>query len=194
MNGRMRADERKDAVIAAASREFATSGFAGTSTAAIARRAGVSQPYLFQLFGTKQELVLAVVRDCFGRTTRHFEAAARVARSAGLEGTGILDHMGQAYFKLLQADRDVLRVQLHAYAACGDPEVRAVVREEYVALWQTVARISGSDPTALISWFASGMLINVIASVGEAGTLEEFIAMLAGGDGSAVAGAGGATQ
>jgi AcrR family transcriptional regulator len=181
MKTRLTADERRDEVIAAAAIEFAAGGFAGTSTGAIAKRAGVSQPYLFQLFGTKQELVLAAVRDCFVRTTRRFEEAARSARAAGLDGTGVLKQVGDEYVKLLLADRDLLRVQLHAYAACGDPEIRAVVRAEWITLWQTVARLSGSEPAALYQWFANGMLINVIASIGEAGTLDEFNAMLYGG-------------
>ncbi|HEX5148189.1 MAG TPA: TetR/AcrR family transcriptional regulator [Candidatus Limnocylindrales bacterium] len=190
MNTRLSADERRDEVIAAAALEFAVGGFAGTSTGAIARRAGVSQPYLFQLFGTKQELVLAVVRNCFSRTARRFEEAARAARAAGLDSSGVLERMGRAYFELLLADRDLLRVQLHAYAACGEPEVRAVVRKEWLTLWQTVARISGVAPSELYPWFANGMLINVIASIGEAGTLEEFNTLLHGSDGPGDSAAG----
>ena len=44
---RMPAEERREGVIVAAATEFAAGGYAGTSTAAIARRVGVSQPYLF---------------------------------------------------------------------------------------------------------------------------------------------------
>ena len=51
---RLTAEERRDEIVAAASIEFAATGYAGTSTEVIARRAGVSQPYLFQLSGTKK--------------------------------------------------------------------------------------------------------------------------------------------
>src|SRR6266704_3249410 len=68
--------ERRDAIMAAATEEFATGGLVGASTEAIARRDGVSQPYVFQLFGTKKDLFLAVVRSCFARTRLAFEAAA----------------------------------------------------------------------------------------------------------------------
>ena len=147
MNTRLTADERRDEVIAAATVEFAEGGYAGTSTNAIARRAGVSQPYLFQLFRTKQDLFLAAVRACFDRTGRTFEDAGRAAQAAGLDTTGILEQMGHAYMRMLLADRDSLRLQLHAYAACNDPDVRAVVRDEFFALWHRVARLSGADPT-----------------------------------------------
>ncbi len=181
MNTRLTADERRDEVIAAASVEFAVGGYAGTSTNAIARRAGVSQPYLFQLFRTKHEIFLAVVRQCFDRTGRVFEESGRAARAAGLDTDGILMRMGEAYVKMLLADRNSLRLQLHAYAACSDPEVRAVVRDEFFALWHRVARLSGADVYGLHAWFAQGMLINVIASVGDARTVEEFNATLLGG-------------
>ena len=181
MNARLKADERRDEVIAAAAIEFAAGGLAGTSTESIARRAGVSQPYLFQLFGTKKDLFLAAVRDCFRRTGSRFEEAARDARSDGLDTAATLDRMGGAYHRMLLADRNLLRLQLHAYAACGDPEVRDAVREEYVGLWHAVARMSGADQLDLTPWFAHGMLMNVIASIGEVRTLEEFNDLVCGG-------------
>jgi AcrR family transcriptional regulator len=181
MKTRLTAEERRDAVIAAAAIEFAAGGYAGTSTNAIAARAGVSQPYLFQLFRTKQDLFLAAVRACFDHAGRTFEEAGRAAQAAGLDTKGILEQMGHAYVRMLLADRNYLRLQLHAYAACADPDVRAVVRDEFFALWHRVARLSGADVYGLHQWFAQGMLINVIASVGDARTLEEFDATLLGG-------------
>lgn len=185
MSPRLTADERREAVIAAAAIEFARGGFAGTATDAIARRAGVSQPYLFQLYRTKKELFLATVRDSFERITGRFEASAGAARAAGLDADGILEAMGHAYIALLTADRDLLRLQLHAYAACSDPEVQVAVRTQYRELWAAVARISGADPGALYPWFASGMLINVIASIDDATTLEGFAAHVHGGSATA---------
>jgi AcrR family transcriptional regulator len=181
MNTRLTADERRDEVIAAAAIEFAGGGFSGTSTGSIARRAGVSQPYLFQLFGTKKALFLAVVRDTFGRTGRHLEETARAARVAGLDTPAVLERMGDAYIHLLLTDRGVLRLQLHAYAACEDHEVRDVVREEFFSVWRSVAALTGSDQAGLVAWFAQGMLINVIASIGDARTPEEFYSTLLGG-------------
>src|SRR5664279_400065 len=117
---RLTAEERRDEIVAAASIEFAETGYAGTSTDAIARRSGVSQPYLFQLFGTKKELFVAAVTDCFLRTKQAFEASGKPAQAAGLAPARILEVMGHAYVALLLADRGILRLQLQAYAACGD--------------------------------------------------------------------------
>ena len=93
--------------------------------------------------------------------------------------------MGHAYIDMLKADRDLLRLQLHAYAACSDPEIQPEVRAQFRELWHTVARVSGADANALYPWFASGMLINVIASIDDATTLEGFAAHVHGGSATA---------
>jgi len=163
---RQTADERRDAIVAAATEEFATGGLVGGSTEAIARRVGVSQPYVFQLFGTKKELFLAVVRSCFTRTRLAFEAAAASwVPGADDECDSSLDAMGKAYKRLL-ADRTLLLVQLQAYAACSDPDVRAVVREEFGLLHRRVREVSGASPEDLHQFFAEGMLLNLGAAVG----------------------------
>jgi AcrR family transcriptional regulator len=163
---RQTADERRDAIVAAATEEFAAGGLVGGSTEAIARRVGVSQPYVFQLFGTKKELFLAVVRSCFTRTRLAFEAAAAAwVPGADDECDSSLDAMGKAYKRLL-ADRTLLLVQLQAYAACSDPDVRAVVREEFGLLHRRVREVSGASAEDLHQFFAEGMLLNLGAAVG----------------------------
>src|ERR1700712_5188388 len=113
---RMGADERRELVVGAALTEFARSGYAGTSTEAIAKRAGISQPYVFRLFATKKDLFLAVVTSCFDRVYNAFLAAAD-----GKVGMEAKEAMAQAYTVLLQ-DRELLTTQMHAYAAADDPE------------------------------------------------------------------------
>lgn len=177
---RLTAEERRGEIIAAARIEFAQGGLAGTSTDAIARRAGVSQPYLFQLFGTKKALFIAVVRSCFGLSTRHFQAAGRSARAGSSDPAAILLAMGRSYGELI-ADRNLLLLQLHAYAACSDPEIRDIVRDEFGRLYREVARLSGADEQALEQWFAYGMLCNVATATG-LGNIKTFsLAALAGG-------------
>lgn len=170
---RLSAEERRDSVVAAATIEFAHGGFDGTSTDAIARRAGVSQPYLFQLFGTKKELFLAAVRECFGRTLRHFQAVASEHAAAGSDPVLLLNEMGMAYCDLI-GDRELLLLQLHAYAACDDDDVRRVVREGFTVLYREVGRMSGADDDALEQWFAKGMLYNVAAAMGLSGGRYKF--------------------
>ena len=161
----MSAAERRDEIVAAATSEFATGGLVGASTEAIARRVGVSQPYVFQLFGTKKELFIAVVRNCFERTRLAFdEAAHRWVPGTPGPCNSNLDAMGAEYMELLQ-DRTLLLVQLQAYAACSDSEVRAVVRDEFGRLHRWVEETSGASPEEIHTFFAHGMLLNVAAAV-----------------------------
>ena len=159
----MTADERRDAIVAAATEEFATGGLVGASTEAIARRVGVSQPYVFQLFGTKKDLFLAVVRSCFERTRLAFDGRGRALDARRRpDCNSVLDAMGHAYMELL-ADRTLLLVQLQAYAACSDPDVRAVVREEFGAAPPRGRGVSGATPEEIHQFFAEGMLLNIAA-------------------------------
>ena len=72
---RMSAAERREAILAAAVEEFAASGFAGATTADIAKRAGISQPYVFRFFPTKKDLTLAVIDRCMSRIISDWENA-----------------------------------------------------------------------------------------------------------------------
>lgn len=179
---RLTAEERRDEIVAAARSEFAKGGYAGTSTEAIARRVGVSQPYVFQLFGTKKELFLETIRDCFARTGGRFEEVARKAQADGCDSAQVLERMGDAYIDMVLADRDLLRLQLHAYAAASDPEIGALVREEFFHLWHVVAAAADVTLLGLHEWFAQGMLINVIASITDVHSKDEVVALLCGGE------------
>ena len=162
---RMTADERRDAIVAAGVQEFATGGLVGASTDAIAYRAGVSQPYVFQLFGTKKDLFLAVVRRCFERTRLAFGQAARdFVPGADPACDTVLGAMAASYYAQL-ADRNALLVQLQSYAACADPDVQTVVREEFGALHRVVRELSGASPEEIHRFFAEGMLLNIAAAV-----------------------------
>jgi AcrR family transcriptional regulator len=158
---RQTAEERREAVIAAARQEFAQHGLHGASTDRIARGAGISQPYLFRLFGSKKELFLAVNEACFARTLDVFRSAA-----SGTSGTEALLAIGAAYRRLIDDDRSVLQGQLQAYAAsCDDADVRAATSRGYGRLVDYVETVSGADRATVTRFFAAGMLINVLAAL-----------------------------
>jgi AcrR family transcriptional regulator len=163
---RLSADERRVEVIEAAVKAFASGGLHGTSTEDVARLAGVSQPYLFRLFGTKRELFLAAVDRSMTRIAETFEDAARhpapEAQAVGYDP--VLMAMGHRYQELLK-DQTLLRMQLHAFAASDDPEVRRFVRAHFSALVNRVAALSGVPVEALRAFFAEGMLLNVAAAL-----------------------------
>ena len=158
---RQSAEERRAAVLDAAQIEFAARGLHGASTEEIAKRAGISQPYVFRLFGTKKELFKATVARCLRETLETFQRAAE-----GKRGQEALDAMGQVYVNELIADRTRLKAQLEAYAACDDPEICEVVRNGFGDLVAYVERVSGLPPAEVSRFFATGMLINVMSAMG----------------------------
>src|SRR5256885_15215283 len=111
---RKSADERREAVLEAALEEFAARGLDGASTEAIAAKAGISQPYVFRLFGTKKELFMAVIGRWFRQTLELFQRAAE-----GRRGEAALKAVGDAYVNGVRSDRKRLRAQHEGYAGCG---------------------------------------------------------------------------
>jgi len=156
---RKSAEERRDDILDAAMGEFAERGLHGASTDEIAKRAGISQPYVFRLFGSKKDLFKAAIARCLRETLETFQRAAE-----GTRGEEAFDAMGRAYEQLL-VDRTRLRLQMQAYAACDDPDIREVVRNGYGDIVAYVERVSGLPAENVTRFFATGMLMNVLASM-----------------------------
>ena len=157
---RKSAAERRDQILEAALHEFAARGLEGGSTEAIAKAVGISQPYVFRLFGTKKQLFMATIERCLRGTLEMFHTA-----SAGLSGEDALQAIGEAYSERLATDPTYLHAQMQSYAACDDPDIRDVVRRGYGELVEYVERVSGMPSERIAHFFAKGMLLNVIASM-----------------------------
>ena len=174
---RKTAEARREEILDAAMEEFALRGLEGASTEAIALKAGISQPYVFRLFGTKKELFKASIARCLRETLEIFQRAAE-----GKRGEEALQAIGGAYGELL-GDRIRLQAQLQAYAACSDPEVCEVVRAGYGDLVTYVERVSGVGPEEISRFFGAGMLWNVVAAMDLQHSGEEWAARLIAGCG-----------
>jgi AcrR family transcriptional regulator len=166
----MTAKDRREQVLGAAMAVFARGGYEGTSTEDVARAAGVSQPYLFRIFSTKKALFIELVERGFARVSLAFEEAAKA-----LSGSDALNAMAGAYTQLL-VDRDLLLIQMHAYAASEDPEIRATTRRCFRELWASVATLSGLSSEEITDFFSHGMLLNVIAALDARDIGESWVA------------------
>lgn len=161
---RRSAEERRESILDAALIEFASKGLHGTSTEDIARRAGISQPYVFRLFGTKKKLFAEACRRCMREVRQAMADAAE-----GKSGEEAFSAMGDAYIQLLEDDPRRLMLQMHMYAASEEPEIREVARNGYGELVRFVEQASGESGKRISEFFATGMLINVIAAMGVRG-------------------------
>jgi AcrR family transcriptional regulator len=155
----MSGSERRSQVLGIAAGEFANHGLHGASIETIAHEAGITQAYVFRMFGTKKALFLELVGAAFDRFSDGMSQAAQGAR--GLRALGL---MGARYYESL-ADRTTLLLQLQGFAACGDSEVRDLVRTRLGRMWDTVADTTGLDPVTVKSFLAFGMLLNTVAAL-----------------------------
>jgi AcrR family transcriptional regulator len=156
---RMTGAQRREQVLAIAERHFAAMGLHGASTETIAREAGITQAYVFRLFGTKRQLFVECVDAAFGRMT-----LAMLAAAGGATGLDALAAMGREYDAML-TDRTTLLLQLQGFAAAGEPEVRVAVRDSFGRLWQAVADVTQLDPVTVKTFLAFGMLLNTSAAL-----------------------------
>jgi AcrR family transcriptional regulator len=143
MARRQTAAQRREHLLDAAVAEFAESGYHAASTTAIARRAGISQPYIYALY--REELVAA-------------------ARDAGAEPEDRLQAMGDAYLGLI-ADRADVLCQLQAYAAAGDAGLREPVREEFLRVFEAVRAAAGVSREEASFFFAGGIFLAIAGAL-----------------------------
>ena len=165
---RKSAEERREDILAVAMERFAEGGYHGTSTEAIARDAGISQPYLFRLFRTKKELFLACDDRACEKILESFRRAAAEA-----EPGHKLDAMGEAYVHELLPDRHALFMLMQGYVAASDPEIREHVRRRYGEVISVVSELSGAPADEVWRFFAFGMHLNIVTVMDLAAIADE---------------------
>ena len=141
------ADERRRLVIEAASQEFAALGLFGATGESISYRAGISHPYLLRLFGSKKDLFRAVIDNAFEDLGTGVEE--RVNGGGANPSSAALEEAIQQVLE--QGQRSALLLQF--LAACGDDEIRPLVRRRFAELYQQLARISDGDEAELRAVF-----------------------------------------
>ncbi|SDP79496.1 transcriptional regulator, TetR family [Streptomyces sp. cf386] len=166
--GRISAQERRESVIRAAIAEFAIAGYHGTATAAIARRVGVTQPYLSRLFPDKKAIFVTALTRSMEDTRLAFQRAAD-----GVEdGERARQAMTDAYVHLISTRPETLLMQMQGCAtaaaaeAQGDDQSGEVVRAGWMRIWETVHLSLGADAGRTAGFFACGMLGNTLAAIG----------------------------
>lgn len=167
---RMHAAERRLQVLAAATRAFARTGYAGTSTDVVAREAGVSQPYVVRMFGTKLDLFLEVFESAVDRIKTAFTAVLD-AGDFDPDSDDDWARMGAAYGDLL-ADHDFLQVMMHGFAASGDDRIGARSRRCMGEIYG-ILRSTGCDADRATGFVAHGMLLNVMTAMGAPQHIDE---------------------
>lgn len=153
----MSSEERRAQILHAASAVFGARGYEGTTTDEVARAAGVSQPYVVRLFGTKENLFLAVLEDALDTLMAAFRAELAVTESE----IPLHKRMGAAYVELLRV-RGLHQSLSHAFLLGGHPVIGPAARAGFADVWMFLRDEAGFDADAAQSFLADGMLINTM--------------------------------
>ncbi len=156
---RMRADDRRELILEAATRVFGDYGYYGTTTAQIAREAGVSQPYVIQVFGTKQQLFLEVIQRALDAIIDSFRAVL-----PEVPGSTLSHRLGTAYVDLA-ANRGLLLSLMHAFVLGRDPVIGKAARDGFMKVYRFLREEGGFGPDEAQQFLAGGMLINTLVGI-----------------------------
>jgi AcrR family transcriptional regulator len=161
---RMKAAERREAILDAAELTFARLGYRGAGMADIADASGVTQPMLYRHFASKQELFLEVLTHTVGQVLELWKGAPDLAA------------MGAAYAQLALSRPHVPRLRQMAMAE-SDEVIQAhmqklfhaqlaVIREK-VASAEAAGRLAPRATVEGVTWLftAMGMLIDATVAV-----------------------------
>ena len=166
------AEHRRTAIVTAAVRTFARTGYRGTPVSAVASSAGISEAYVFRLFGDKQSLFVAAVRFCFDEVREALAAGA--AEVSSTDADAILTAMATAYGELI-AERDRMMLQVHALAAADDPAIRAALIDCQRQLVGYVRERSGASGSAVQNFIARGQLYHFLTTLGLFGEFADTV-------------------
>ena len=155
---RMKAEDRRELVLTAAMEVFGDNGYIGTTTDMIARAAGVSQPYIVRLFGTKEKLFLEVMQRALDRLFETFEKAL----PGDPETVG--RRLGLAYVELLN-DRGLHLSLMHAFVSGNDPVIGKAAREGFISVYKYLREFGGFTGPETETFLAHGMLINTMVGL-----------------------------
>jgi AcrR family transcriptional regulator len=161
----MAMEERREIVLRESIPVFARYGYEGATTAEIAKRAGVTQPYIFKLFGSKKALFIEACKRNMNTTELQMRDSA-----GGKTGHDAMEAMGHAYVERMENDRDSLLLQMQQYAACYDEDIQTTVRGCMRGIWDAVVEISGEPVEEVAVFIAKGMMCNVLAAAGRSGS------------------------
>lgn len=156
---RMRSDERRALIIDAAMDVFGDHGYVGTTTDQVARAAGVSQPYVVRMFGTKQQLYVEVLEAALAELMAAFEAA--LAGPADEVGR----RMGMAYATIAAERRGLVLSLMHAFVLGSDPVIGERARRGFLDVYRFLRDRAGLADDVAVQFLSGGMLINTLVGL-----------------------------
>lgn len=147
---------RKEQIMRCAAELFAEQGYYKTTTSHIASAAGVTQPYVFHFFKSKEQMYLDVLEHAYLRLRDAFN----LVESAPEELT---HRMGHSFMELLDTHRNEMLLLMQCFTM-PEADVRHFAREKWTLIFETVKarfeQANAPNPDMEASMFIScGMVI-----------------------------------
>ncbi len=155
---RMKSEDRRELILQAATDVFGQYGYYGATTDQIARAAGVSQPYVVRMFGTKEKLFIEVIERALQFILVSFRAVIAESRA------DLQSRLGSAYVELLR-QRGLLLSLMHSFVLGGDPVIGPRAREGFLEVYQFLRDEAGLAPAEAQSFLEGGMLLNTLVGL-----------------------------
>jgi TetR/AcrR family transcriptional regulator len=155
----MRAEDRRELILEAATRVFGDYGYIGATTNLVAVAAGVSQPYVVRMFGTKEKLFLEVLQRALDGLLDEFRAVLAEKSEVPLS-----TRLGHAYVSLI-GNRGLLLSLMHGFVLGRDPVIGPAARMGFMAVYRFIREEAGYSPEEAQDFLAGGMLINTMVGL-----------------------------
>jgi AcrR family transcriptional regulator len=164
---RMRSEDRRASILEAATAVFGERGYVGATTDAVAKAAGVSQPYVVRMFGTKETLFLEVLQRALDRLLTTFrETIARPRRDD--EPEELKTRIALSYADLLE-DRGLLLSLMQGFMLGADPVIGPAARAGFLQVYTVLRDEAGFTPAFANEFLSGGMMLNTLVAIGMAG-------------------------
>lgn len=155
---RSKGQDRKEEILEAGLEVFAQRGYYNTTTALIAEKAGISQPYVFRFFPTKEELFIAVLNRAFDRILHTFKNVESSPEQLGNDMVKAYEELSVQYpneIALQVIGIGITEEAIRAAAKEGLSSIRTYALERFKA-----AGIPDAERNATV-FIAMGMMCNI---------------------------------
>jgi AcrR family transcriptional regulator len=156
----MKSEDRRELILTAATAVFGQNGYVGTTTDEVAKAAGVSQPYVVRMFGTKQKLYLEVLERALAILLETFRAELDRASDKTLN-----ERLGYAYAVMSVDQTGLLLCLMHAFVLGADPEIGPIARRGFLEVNDFLLDEAGFTQDEATGFLSYGMLMNTLIGV-----------------------------
>ncbi|WP_339221755.1 TetR/AcrR family transcriptional regulator [Paenibacillus sp. FSL H8-0332] len=151
-------EDKKQKIMESALTLFAEYDYYRTTTAMVAKAAGVTQPYIFHFFDNKEDLYIAVLKRAYDRIHNTFmEVEAPADQLVGA--------MGASFFNLMQTHRSEVLMVMQAYTI-SEAGIKQHSAKLYTTIFNEVtakfqkARVPDAEGNA-IRFMSIGLLVTL---------------------------------